>query len=30
MAFIDTSETIFGVEVPQIYVRYIEPGSPWR
>ena len=28
MAFIDTSETIFGAEIPQIYARYIEPGQP--
>jgi RND family efflux transporter MFP subunit len=28
MAFIDTSETIFGVEIPQIYTRYIEVGQP--
>jgi RND family efflux transporter MFP subunit len=28
MAFIDTSETIFGVEIPQIYARYIEVGQP--
>ncbi len=28
MAFIDTSETIFGVEIPQIYARYIEAGQP--
>lgn len=28
MAFIDTSETIFVVEVPQIYARYIEKGQP--
>ena len=27
MAFIDTSETIVGVEIPQIYTRYIEPGQ---
>jgi multidrug resistance efflux pump len=27
MAFIDTSETIIVVEVPQIYARYIEPGQ---
>ena len=27
MAFIDTSETIFGAEIPQIYARYIEPGQ---
>jgi multidrug resistance efflux pump len=27
MAFIDTSETIFGVEIPQISVRYIEVGQ---
>ncbi|EIM25368.1 HlyD family secretion protein [Microvirga lotononidis] len=28
MAFIDTSETILGVEVPQIYSRYVEVGQP--
>ena len=28
MAFIDTSETIVGVEIPQIDARYIEPGQP--
>ena len=28
MAFIDTSETIFGVEIPQIYARYIVVGQP--
>ncbi|MEZ0170366.1 HlyD family secretion protein [Microvirga sp. TS319] len=28
MAFIDTAETIFGVEVPQIYARYVEVGQP--
>jgi len=28
MAFIDTSETIFGVEIPQIYARYIAVGQP--
>jgi RND family efflux transporter MFP subunit len=27
MAFIDTSETIIVVEVPQIYARYIKPGQ---
>src|SRR5262249_32415700 len=27
MAFIDTSETVVGVEIPQIYRRYIEPGQ---
>ena len=27
MAFIDTSETIVGVEIPQIYTRYVEPGQ---
>jgi multidrug resistance efflux pump len=26
MAFIDTSETVVGVEIQQIYSRYIEPG----
>jgi RND family efflux transporter MFP subunit len=28
MAFIDTSETIFGVEVPQINARYVAVGQP--
>jgi RND family efflux transporter MFP subunit len=28
MAFIDTSDTLIGVEIPQINVRYIEPGQP--
>jgi RND family efflux transporter MFP subunit len=28
MAFIDTSETLIGVEIPQIDARYIEPGQP--
>lgn len=28
MAFIDTSETIIGVEVSQINARYVEPGQP--
>lgn len=28
MAFIDTSETILGTEIPQINARYIEPGQP--
>ncbi len=28
MAFIDTSETIVGVEIAQINARYIEPGQP--
>ncbi|THK36350.1 HlyD family secretion protein [Ensifer sp. MPMI2T] len=28
MAFIDTSETIIGVEIPQIDARYIAPGQP--
>jgi multidrug resistance efflux pump len=27
MAFIDTSETVVGVEIAQIYTRYIEPGQ---
>jgi RND family efflux transporter MFP subunit len=27
MAFIDTSDTIVGVEIPQIDARYIEPGQ---
>lgn len=28
MAFIDTAETIIGVEVPQIDARYVEAGQP--
>jgi multidrug resistance efflux pump len=28
MAFIDTSDTIFAAEIPQIYARYIEVGQP--
>lgn len=28
MAFIDTSDTIIGIEVPQIDARYIGPGQP--
>ena len=28
MAFIDTSDTLVGIEIPQIYARYIEPGQP--
>src|SRR4029077_9919326 len=28
MAFIDTSETIFGAEIPQIYARYVQAGQP--
>ena len=28
MAFIDTSETLIGVEIAQIDARYIEPGQP--
>jgi RND family efflux transporter MFP subunit len=28
MAFIDTSETMFGAEIPQIYVRYLAVGQP--
>lgn len=28
MAFIDTSETLFGVEIPQVYSRYVEVGQP--
>ncbi len=28
MAFIDTSETIIGVEIPQTYARYVEVGQP--
>lgn len=28
IAFIDTSDTIFGAEIPQIYARFIERGQP--
>jgi RND family efflux transporter MFP subunit len=28
MAFIDTSDTMIGVEIPQINARYVEPGQP--
>jgi multidrug resistance efflux pump len=28
MAFIDTSDTIIGVEIPQIDARYVAPGQP--
>jgi len=28
MAFIDTSETILGIEIAQIDSRYVEPGQP--
>jgi RND family efflux transporter MFP subunit len=28
MAFIDTSETILGVEIPQISARYVQVGQP--
>jgi multidrug resistance efflux pump len=28
MAFIDTSETILGVEIPQVYARYVAVGQP--
>jgi multidrug resistance efflux pump len=28
MAFIDTSDTLIGVEIAQIDARYIEPGQP--
>jgi multidrug resistance efflux pump len=28
MAFIDTSDTIIGVEVPQISARYVQAGQP--
>lgn len=28
MAFIDTTETIFGVEIAQVYARYVQPGQP--
>ena len=27
MAFIDTSETILGVEISQVYARYVRPGQ---
>jgi multidrug resistance efflux pump len=28
MAFIDTSDTLVGVEIAQIYARYLKPGQP--
>lgn len=28
MAFIDTTDAIFGIEIPQIYARYIAIGQP--
>jgi multidrug resistance efflux pump len=28
MAFIDTSDTVIGTEIDQIYARYIAPGQP--
>src|SRR6202012_6054063 len=28
MAFIDTSATVIGVEIPQIDARFISPGQP--
>jgi RND family efflux transporter MFP subunit len=28
MAFIDTADTLIGIELPQIGVRYVEPGQP--
>jgi RND family efflux transporter MFP subunit len=28
MAFIDTSDTIVGIEIPQIDARYVQPGQP--
>jgi multidrug resistance efflux pump len=28
MAFIDASDTILGVEIPQVYARYVEVGQP--
>src|SRR5205823_1904399 len=28
MAFIDTSETLVGVEIPQTDARYVRPGQP--
>ncbi|MCV9997853.1 efflux RND transporter periplasmic adaptor subunit [Pararhizobium sp. YC-54] len=28
MAFIDTADTIIGIEVPQINARYVQPGQP--
>jgi RND family efflux transporter MFP subunit len=28
MAFIDTSDTVIGVEIPQIDARYVQPGQP--
>jgi RND family efflux transporter MFP subunit len=27
MTFVDTSETLLGVEIPQIYSRYVQPGQ---
>jgi RND family efflux transporter MFP subunit len=27
MSFVDTSETLLGVEIPQIYARYLQPGQ---
>jgi multidrug resistance efflux pump len=28
MAFIDTADTLLGVEIAQIYARYVRPGQP--
>lgn len=28
MAFIDTADTLFGAEIPQVYARFIEAGQP--
>jgi multidrug resistance efflux pump len=28
MAFIDTADTIFGVEIPQVFARYVDAGQP--
>ena len=28
MAFIDTTDTIFGMEIPQVYARYVAVGQP--
>lgn len=28
MAFIDTSDTLIGVEIDQIFARYLQPGQP--
>jgi hypothetical protein len=28
MAFIDTSDTLLGAEIPQVYARYVAVGQP--